>query len=297
MSKQKKGHSSFWISTIIAFLLAIFLTMASYLGGIYFGLFNKALLLDSVNKTSYYNSIMDYTLEKVEALAIPMGLQPEVFDNVFTLDETYAEGKAIMQANLNGKEYTPDTSKVVDRLVSNINIYLNQQNLKITSEQQANITTFANTVANEYAHNLSLPYIKYYTNIRNMFAKLVYIGMPVLLVLSAFAVFLLLKLHSWLHRALRYIAYSTLAASLMTAILPIFLLINGSYKHLNISPEYFYNFMVNYITQSLFTFIYVSLLLFAISIVIIAVIYFRRRELTKKKHQNHHRHHSQAQEV
>ena len=283
MSRQKKGISSFWISTIIALLLSIFLTMASYLGGIYFGVFNNALILDSVNKTAYYNAIMDYTLDKSQSLAIPMGLQPEVFDNVFTLDETYAEGNTLLQANLNGNEYIPDTSKVVNRLVSNINLYLKQNSLTVTNEQQTNITTFANIVANEYFQSLSLPYIKYYTNLRNMVSKLVYVGIPVLLLLSAFAIFLLMKMQRWVHMSLRYIVYSTLAASLMTAILPVYLLITGSYKHLNITPEYFYNFMVHYITESLFTFIYISLLLFVISIMIMTILFFKKRELIKKK--------------
>lgn len=288
MSNRKKGNSSFWLSIIIAFLLSIFLTMASYLGGIYFGLFNKTLILDSLNKTSYYGAIVDYTVDKAEALAIPMGLKPEVFKDVFTLDETYAEGKTLIEANLNGREYTPNTSKMKERLISNINLYLKQQNLTTTTEQQANINTFANTVADEYSKNLTIPYIKYFTNLRNIFSKLVIVGIPVLLALSAFAVFLLIRLHSWLHRALRYIAYSTLATSLMTAIFPIFLLINGSYKRINITPEYFYNFIMNYITESILTFIYISLLLLAISIFLIAAIFFKRRELTKKKASTHH---------
>ena len=283
MSKRKKGVSSFWISTIVALLLSIFLTMASYLGGIYFGAFNKTLILDSLNKTSYYHAIMDNTLDKAESLAIPMGLQPEVFDNVFTLEETYAEGNALIQANLDGKDYTPKTSKVVDRLVSNINMYLKQKNLTVTSEQQANITTFANTVADEYAKNLSVPYIKYYTSLRAMFAKLVYVGIPLFLLLSAFAVFLLIKTEYWIHRSLRYITYSTLAASLMTAGFPVFLLITGSYKRLNVSPEYFYNFLVHYITESLYTFIIIALLLFVVSIMLMTIIRFKKRQLTKRK--------------
>ena len=282
MSKHRKGISSFWISTIIALLLSIFLTMASYLGGTYFGVFNKTLILDSLNKTSYYNAIMDYTIDRAQSLAIPMGLQPEVFDNVFTLEETYAEGNALIDANLDEQDYIPNTSKVVDRLVANINTYLKEKNLTATSEQQANITTFANTIAGEYTKNLSIPYIKYYTSLRNMFSKLVYVGIPLLLLLSAFAIFLLIKMQRWIHRSLRFIAYSTLAASLMTAGLPVFLLITGSYKHLNVSPEYFYNFIVHYITESLYTFIIISLLLFVISIMLMTIIQFKKRALMKR---------------
>ena len=283
MSKHKKGTSSFLISTIVALLLSIFLTMASYLGGIYFGAFNKTVVLDSINKTSYYNAVMDNTLDSAESMAIPIGLKPEVFYNVFTLEETSAEGKALIQADLAEKDYTPNTSKVVDRLVTNINLYLKRNNLTVTTEQQANITTFANDIGNEYANNLSLPYITYYTSLRNIFLKLVYFGVPLLLLLSAFAVSLLIKMQKWIHKSLRFVAYSTLSASIMTAGFPIFLLVTGPYKRLNVTPEYFYNFIVHYITESLFTFIYISVLLFVISIVVMIVIFFKKRELIRKR--------------
>ena len=294
MSNKKKGNSSFWISTIIAFLLSVFLTLASYLGGIYFGLFNNNLILDALNSTNYYNAILDNTSEKAAALAIPMGLPADIFNNVFTLDSTYSDGRAIMQNAFKGESYTLDTSDIENRITSNINIYLTSKNLTATPEQQNNINEFAQTVAGEYVKNISIPYINYYVQLRSMFSNVVMIGLPVLLLLSAAAVFLLIRLHRWLHRSLRYITYGTLAAAIMTGTIPLYALISGSYRHLNVSPEYFYNFLISYITQSIVTFLYISLLLFVISFALITVIYFRRKELKKKSERVIHRSTSEA---
>lgn len=289
MSKNKNNKTStFWISTIIAFLLSIFLTMASYLGGIYYGVFNKDIIIDSMNDGTFYNDIIDYTVNKASSLAIPMGLPETVFEDVFTFDETYNEAKAYITTNLAGNDYTPDTSNAVSRLVININKYLESQGYTITDEQENNIVTFAKTVAEEYSNNLTIPYFKYFVNVRNLFGKLAIVGLPILAVFSAFAIFLLFRLHKWAHRAMRYLAYSTIATALMTAILPALLLIGGIYKRISITPEYFYKFIVSYISRSLYTFMYFAALLAAISVILIVIISFRRKALTQSHHRNSH---------
>lgn len=278
--KQRNKRGSFWLSTITAFLLSVFITMAGYLGCVYFGFLNNSLILDSISKTSYYSGVVDYTTENAQAMAIPMGLAPEVFNNVFSLNETYMEGEKLTKAELQGETYTPDVSDVKERLTANIGSYLAQQNITATAEQQANITSFVNTIAEDYSANLSVPSIKYFVSLKDMFTKMIYIGILVFIVLGAFAVFLLFKLHSRRTSTYRDIAYSTLGAALMTAILPIYVLVSGIYKKINITSQYFYNFVTDYITNSLLLFIYLAIVLFIVSLLFIILAHGRK---TKKK--------------
>lgn len=291
MRKKENNKSTWFISTVIAFLLSIFVTMLSYLGGIYFGIFNKTILLDSMNTADYYSSIMEYTLDKVSSLAIPLGLDETIFDGVFTLEETSSEGKKLIQANLDGEDYTPDLSGMKKRLTDNINNYLYHEGLTANDEQKANIDKFVGTIADQFSANLKVPYISYYTQVRNLFVKVFWIGMPILVVLSAAAVILLIRLYQWWHKGLRFITYATLAATIMTAVLPLALLISGVYKRIHLSPEYFYYFMVRYINRSLTTFMIVSALLLAVSAAFICVIYYRRKSLKNAAHEHSRRHH------
>lgn len=285
--RKKENQKSIWLlSTVIAFLLSIFLTMLSYLGGIYFGIFNKRILLDSMNTADYYESINEYTYNSVSSLAIPLGLDESIFEGVFTLENASAEGQKLITANLNGETYAPDLSGMEQRLTDNINNYLYHQGLTANEEQQQNIGKFVTTISDQYRSNLKVPYISYYTQVRGLFLKIFVIGMPILLILSIGAVILLIRLHKWWHKGLRFITYATLAATIMTCILPLSLLISEVYKRIHISPEYFYYFMTRYIGRSLTTFMIVSAILLAISIVLICVIYYRRKALKKAAQQH-----------
>ena len=282
-SKKKNSSKCFEtvISTIISFILSIFITLLCYMFSTYFGLFNKALLLDAMNKSSYYESVNSYTLEQAKDLAIPAGLDDSVFEDVFSLHNTYTEGKAYLVATLDGEVYNIDTSTIRDKLSSNINDYIKRNNISGDSISTDGVDAFIDKVCSLYTTNLSVPYITYYKGIKSIFSKIMIVGSLILILLSLISIFLLIKTHRWLHRALRYIAYSLISASLMTAILPGYILSTNKYKYLNISPYYLNRLISRYIGQSLYIYIYCSLIVLALALLIIALIFYRRQSLIK----------------
>jgi hypothetical protein len=54
---------------------------------------------------------------------------------------------------------------------------------------------------------------------------------------------------------------------LMVGIVPWYIMNSGFYKRIHLSPEYFYNFFVDYVTNILMSFIYFSIVWLVISIV------------------------------
>ncbi len=270
------------LSCIISFILSILLTMICYTLGTYFGLFNKALLLDAMNKSSYYESVNEYTLEQAEDLAIPAGLDSSVFKDVFSLENTYREGKAYLEATLNGTSYVIDTSSIRDSLSSNITSYADINDISYDADNSQSIDEFIDRVCELYSANLAVPYLSYYKGLKTSFTKVIIVGVPLLLVLSIFAAFLLTRLDNWLHRALRYIAYSFLGAAVMTAIAPGILLITRRYRYLNISPAYINKLLSNYLGQSLFIYVYSAFILLAIAMIIIVIIYYMRSKLIRR---------------
>lgn len=266
-------------SILIAFLLSVFLSILCLLLGTYFGLFNKALLSDAMNKSAYYESVNSYTVEEVSDLLIPQGLDSSVLDNVFTLQTTYTEGKALLDANLNGQGYTVSTDNIQEKLRNNIIDYTSKHNLVMNSTISDNITYFSNQVCSIYVQNLTVPFLSYFAGIRKMLFQVMIIAIPVLTLLSVGCILLLIKLQNWLHRALRMIAYSFSATALMVSLLPCYLLITRTYTKINISPIYFHKLLTRYIGQSLMMYIYSSIVMLAIALFVIAAIYQIKKRL------------------
>lgn len=268
-------------SYVVSFILSIFITMISYMVGTYFGFFNKALLLDAMNKSSYYESVNLYTCEEAEDYAIPAGLDADIFKDVFTANGTYREGKAYLEATLNGENYVINTSDIRDRLSANIDQFLADNNIDSSGYDSASIDQFIDKVCAIYRSNLTVPYLSYYKGIKSMFSKVIMWGVPLLLVLSALAIFIIIKLHKWLHRALRHIAYSFLGAALMVTIMPSIVLLTKKYQYLNITPMYVNRLISRYIGQSLLIFLYTGFVLAAAGFIIITIIYYKRKSLMK----------------
>ena len=62
---------------------------------------------------------------------------------------------------------------------------------------------------------------------RKMFDNIYFKVLAAILVLIMIAVFIIIKDHRYVHRAIRYITYSTLAAAYMTGIIPMYLYIKA----------------------------------------------------------------------
>ena len=58
MKKNSKGIlRKYIVPTIASFVLSIMLTALAYLTGTFLGLFNKDLVIDAMNKSSYYEEV------------------------------------------------------------------------------------------------------------------------------------------------------------------------------------------------------------------------------------------------
>ena len=101
---KKKSKKPQIISTILSFLLAIFITMFSYLIGLNFGLFNINNLVDSMN-VDFYIHMNEYIRKEAVNIAIPYGVDRSVFDNVFTMDITSIQASNRLRAQLKNESY------------------------------------------------------------------------------------------------------------------------------------------------------------------------------------------------
>lgn len=294
---KKKSKKAKIVSTILSFLLAIFITMFSYLIGLNFGLFNINNFVDSMN-VDFYVNINEYIRKEAVNAAIPYGVDADVFDNVFTMDITSIQASNKLRAQLQNENYEVNTSDLKERLYTNINQFVASKGFNtLTAEQQTSIDSLVEKVCKIYMDALTIPYMKQFANISNMFNNYILYGMIIVSVMMILSiVFIFLANKRYIHKSLRYICYSTISASIMTAFLPIWALIDGFYKRIFISTEYIYTFFVNYIHNSIMIFVYLSLLLFAISLALIILIWYQRKALiARNKEESHRRHERHVQ--
>lgn len=278
---EKKSNSKrkfYPLSIILSFILAGLLAIAGYLVGASFGIFRSNIFLESAAKTGYYESVHEKFIENAMDLGKPMMLPDEVFEDIVDVDKMTSDIKQVYNSRIDKKDISVDTSSVKKKLTDNIYKYAQDNDIAIGDEQKSAIEEFVTSIEKEYKTDVDITYINYYVSFRNMYNKFFIILIVILLVLAVVDIVITIKDHHYVHRGLRYVTYATLAAAIMTGVLPLFLFIQGRYKHLNIKPVYFYNMFVDVINKSLYSFMAVSVFFILVSAgLIIATVVLRKK--------------------
>lgn len=249
--RKRRKRRVFLLSSVLSFLLSVLLTFASYLSGVYVGGLNPAFILDDLNKSGYYESVQKYFYDTAESLTLPSGLPTEVTEGIAPLEYVYQEVQNYVNACFKNQDYSFSLKTMEDKLNANIEAYLEEENLVLTAEQQQNKTDYIKMITDEFVQDAKVPFLHYFVKIKDIGVKVMKIALPALLVLSAVCIFLLIRMQRFKHRGVRFITYSTIAATFMSGLPPLIALLNGFYKRINLEPEYFYLFVSTYIERAL----------------------------------------------
>lgn len=277
--KRKRIRRS--LSLVLSYILSLVFFLLFVLIGIKAGVFNNNVILDRLNKSNYYHSIYETVLDNVESVLLPTGLNESVLNSVITMDMVYIGAKNTIEGTIRGEQVTQDTSGLENRLIKNIEDYAAENGIAYGTEQGQGLIKLSKDIAFEYTRMMDFPFINYYVKYRSIYDKLFVILVPVLLVIAGFIIVMLLRMQRYKHRAVRYIEYSTLASTIMISLFPLYLLISGNYRKINVSPRYFYDFMVGYLKWDIEVFLYIGGIGLIISLSLLLLIGNLKRRISQ----------------
>lgn len=278
-SSNKKGRTV--ISMILSFMIAVVLTVVAILGSLRLGFLNENMIVRSLNVKDYYGEVCDYFYDTVQDMSIPLGIPESALEGITDTNQMYNDIRESLKASLTGQTYMPDTVKLRTALKENVEAYARSQEMELDEAQRAVLDHYIEEVTVQYARAIKIPFVEYYGRIHGLAEKVILIGIAACLIFALLAILLLVRMYVWKHHALRYIVYSTLAAGLMTGIVPAYLLIAQDYKRFVIEPEYLYQFMTTYVTNGLLIFEGFAAGFFGVSALLLLRIANKRRTLMK----------------
>lgn len=272
-----------FICTTLTFLLSLCIVGLTVLIVIKYSCFSKGPFYNNLTSNDYYSSVQSLIYENTEALTLPTGLSLDVLHDVIDIYSIHKDVNGYIDAAFAGDKYIADTSTISYKLEQNIRAYLSKEQITPTEEQEQNITSYIDSITDEYTKGVQMPLINYYIQVKNLYNKIFIIGLIALFLLIAIMTFSIIKMNHWLHRGIRYLAYSTLSSALMVTIFPAVILTSGFYKKINLSPEYFYNFAMSYITSLFKSLIYSGISLAILSVIFIILIQILKENLLGRK--------------
>ena len=253
-------------------LLAIFLSIAGILLSVKLGFATDTLIIKSMDKVNYYQMVYEDFRDKCDSLAIPHGLQPEVFDGVFTQQQIEVDGKRYLEAELKGTVFELDTEAYKQRLSDNIYDYIEKNDLTSEGDVDGIITEFTDDVMDYYLEIIRIPYASKIGALFRIIKQYFNFIFIIMLILSLIVVGIIIKLNRKSTELIfRYLAYSTMSGAISVLVIPAFCKISRFYKRIQIYPKYMYKFIVAYIERGLDMMLIIGGLFFLVSIMMIVL--------------------------
>ena len=238
------------VSGVLSFLMMICISLLVSSISLEATIFNTNFIIKRMDNKYYDSVISSLTRTLKDELAPPSGMPEEVFEGLFNRYLIKEDAQASVRAVFANIDYTYDSSRIHNILMTRFTKYVQENNIEISG---TNIDTLTDYCLKEYERQISIPYMKTFAPLRQLFENAfpyALLGISLLLILLTLFLF---RIHRFIHRALRYSIYSLFASALMVVPFPLFFLIQGSYKKVNIMPEHVKMLFVSLFQAALFT--------------------------------------------
>ncbi|WMJ85808.1 hypothetical protein [Anaerocolumna sp. MB42-C2] len=246
------------LSCIFSFMLSLSFTTLFVLIGLQLSVFNDRLILDKINESGYYYEVQKELDNSASSIIMNAGMPTELLYGVITLERVYLDGRTYMEEALADKTAVPDTEKLTKVLKQNIEEYLNRNSIHRTEELDAGIDALISSVKQEYKRVIEFRFIRYLGEYKVYYRNIMIKAFPIALCLVIFLSGILIRMHRYRHRGVRYITYALTASSLSIGGLACYLLITKAADRRIGTPDYYHRFLSSYLRGNLQVFLYLS---------------------------------------
>lgn len=266
------------ISNLFAILLTFLFTVL-YIGfGFLLGFFNNLSITRAINESNFYNTVYDDLYQSSEEIITSSNLPIAILSDVVTMDYVYMECKNYVDKALSGQVHEVNSLELKSKLSDNIRTYYHSIDNSNTTLIEEKIKTVTDRIGAQYEKAVKIELANEFNRKKAEYESLIQGIVFICILLIGIISFILLKIHKYKHRGIRYIIYSLGISTGLVMIAATLTMLTKVYTNINIKPDY-YNKVVNaYIRWDMILFIYMG----CISIVVGAGLIYYSNYLKNK---------------
>lgn len=220
------------LSYLFGFITSVLLSLLVILLLCKYSILNENYIKNVLGKNNYYSEVYEGTLEEMKTYMISSGLEEDILDEIITESEIEKEVNKYIDSIYDNTEYKVDSESVRNKLTTNIDKYLNDNNLDVENRKELNM--FINDMIKIYEDEIKFYNIgkfgKEYINIANIYIdNIIYIIFSVSLVLIIILILLKNK----------FISSSLLSSGLILLFIRFVIYEKIDIKNILIVSEYF----------------------------------------------------------
>ena len=288
------------IKLLFAFIMTLLFLVLFISIGLGIGVFNSRSVIKGIDQSDYYSKAYNAINQKAERLLSEASLNEELLSDLITAGRVHVDGMNYVNAILNNKSqhisdiYQDVVSHITNDLYIQSDDSLNNNNsigsndwltnMSIESDDlSARIHELATAIEYEYKSEVELRFVDYLMIYKADYIKIMIILIPCTLLLIFFLTYLLIRMHKYRHRGIRYIAYAIIASSVLIIITASYWLLSKKYIDPTIVPDYYNQFISSYIKMGITVYVYIGILGIIIALALITLIGHMRNKILYKK--------------
>ncbi|MEG0762783.1 MAG: hypothetical protein RR424_03065 [Oscillospiraceae bacterium] len=258
----------FSIISIVAFTVNVTVSNPSYMKG-------KA-------QTSHFASKVKQELEETyTSYGAASGFTIDAFADILNEDEI--EGALFKNIekiyfDTPALDYDALNKHIYETLIKNVEV----RDIIITEDIKTGVAQLAAACATDYIDAVSLPFLSYVSSIVNALRQKLKIVNISLIVAFVFTAAFLIILNKTSHRLFKYYAYSFSTAFIMSAILPIAVILSDKISYISVRPISLNHFVVDYLNGIFKVMINCSFICLIAAILCIVAYYVLRKANSKR---------------
>ncbi len=267
------------ISCLYAFILTLIFVVLFICAGVGFGVLSCRSIRRNINESNYYNKVYEELYAKAASEIEEVGLPQAVLKEVITLERVYISSKNYLEATLNSEEAVIKTDRINEELKQNLDQYLKAKSVVRSDEINKEIDHLVAMIEEDYKDAIKLPLISSIMEYRTKFLSAMIYLIPLLILLAGAFCYFLLKMHHYIHRGLRFIAYAVISASGLIIAMAGYLMITRAYNEVMTEPEYYQSFLRMYLRWDITVFLYIGALGLILALVLVSFISYLKNRL------------------
>lgn len=224
---------NYLLSLILSVLLLIIILMLILKSNV----FNKENIKKVITNNNYYENIFNDIRSNMENYMVSSGLPEQVLNDIYNIDDVKNDINNYLDNLYNGEKTSVDTGKLEEKIDNNINEYLNNHDLKITSKDSLKL--FKEDISKIYSEEITLynlvnGFISPFYKLNSLFNKV----LPIVII-----IFIALFIINILLFKSNLIGSIVSASGLMLFIIKIFILDKVDIQNVLIINKYFSEIM------------------------------------------------------
>lgn len=271
---------------VLAFFLTLTLFLLSICVVLKATIFSKDFMNSVMGSCGYYTMVADELRSQIKSLGDASGIDEEFSESFVKSYDVQGAVDEYIAAFYVGDTTLVNTTEFEQELYSALDDYIDEKGIDRETVSADSLSYFVNQASDIYVNEISIPFFSYIANyIYNYSAPLLIIIIVLAVIALAIAAIIIFT-NKFTHRRYRYLCYSSIGATLATAVIPLTVQLSGLIAKVNLDTRSLYNLFVNY-TNTLFSYFWICCGVFFVVSVILFLLYAKayKRAITPRREQ------------